>query len=46
MVEELDLEPVREELKKVVDDEELIEVLLDPDNIDATFDWFDKKKGK
>jgi len=39
-IEELNLEPVRAWLKSRNNDDELIEILLDPDNIDQTLNLY------
>jgi len=42
-IEELDLEPVRKWLRTKVTDEELVEILLEPCNIEETPNKFDKR---
>ena len=43
-IEEIDLEPVKMEMRKVIFDEEFIEILLEPETIDEVLNWYDERK--
>ena len=43
-IEELDLEPVRAWLRKSITDEQFIEILLEPTNIDTTLNLYTREK--